>query len=160
MSSADDKQDRIRQRIEASQERLTRDSGDLPALPVRRAPADAYPPEDWRTLATEHPWLVVAAGAGAGLLVGALIPRKAGSRLGARALGLASVGAELALALSRNARESASESAREGIARLDEGTAPLRRRAGETAGNVSRSARSSGVKIAAEAIRIAAQLRR
>lgn len=125
MSNAKDKQDRIRQRIEASQDRLTRESEVLPALPPRRVPADAYPPEDWRTLAIEHPWLVVAAGAGAGLLAGALLPRKAGSKLTSRALGLATVGAELAMALSRNARDAAAESAREGLARIDEGTAPL-----------------------------------
>lgn len=160
MSSAKDKQDRIRERIAASQDRLTRESEVLPALPPRKAPADAYPPEDWRTLAQEHPWLVVAAGAGAGLLVGALIPRKTGSKLGTRALGLATVGAELALALSRNARDAAADNAREGLARLDEGTAPLRHRAGEAAESASRSARSTGVKLAAEAIRIAAQLRR
>lgn len=160
MSSAKDKQDRIRERIEASQDRLTRESEVLPALPPRRAPADAYPPEDWRTLAKEHPWLVVAAGAGAGLLVGALIPRKTGSKLTSRALGLATVGAELAMALSRNARDAAAENAREGLARIDEGTAPLRRRAGEAAESASRSARSTGVKLAAEAIRIAAQLRK
>lgn len=160
MSKTADKQDRIRQRIAASQDRLSRESETLPALPPRRVPADAYPPEDWRTLAQEHPWLVVAAGAGAGLLVGALIPRKTGSKLTSRALGLATVGAELALALSRNARDAASENAREGLAKLDEGTAPLRRRAGEAAESASRSARSTGVKLAAEAIRIAAQLRK
>lgn len=160
MSNAKDKQDRIRQRIAASQDRLTRDSEVLPALPPRRVPADAYPPEDWRTLAEEHPWLVVAAGAGAGLLIGALIPRKTGSRLTSRALGLATVGAELALALSRNARDAAADNAREGLARLDEGTAPLRRRAGEVAGTASRSARSAGIRLAADAIRIAAQLRK
>lgn len=160
MSSAKDKQERIRQRIAASQDRLTRDSEVLPALPPRKAPADAYPPEDWRTLAREHPWLVVAAGAGAGLLVGALIPRKTGSKLGSRALGLVAAGAELALALGRNARDAAAENARDGLARLDEETVSLRRRAGAAAGAASRSARSTGVKLAAEAIRIAAQLRR
>jgi ElaB/YqjD/DUF883 family membrane-anchored ribosome-binding protein len=160
VSNSRDKQNRIRQRIAASQDRLTRESETLPALPPRRAPADAYPPEDWRTLAQEHPWLVVAAGAGAGLLVGALIPRKTGSKLTSRALGLATVGAELALALSRNARDAAAENAREGLSRIDEGTAPLRRRAGEAAESASRSARGTGVKLAAEAIRIAAQLRK
>ena len=41
MSEADEKRDRIRSRIEASQERLHRESEQLPAIPSRRAPADA-----------------------------------------------------------------------------------------------------------------------
>lgn len=160
MSEADEKRDRIRARIEESQDRLSRESSTLPALPPRRAPADAYPPEDWRGLADEHPWLVVAAGAGIGLLAGALLPKRAGSKTATRALGLAAAGAELAMALSRNAREAAGESAREGLSRLDEGTAPLRRRAGEMAGSASRSARSTGVRLAGEAIRLATRLRK
>ncbi|HEX4846945.1 MAG TPA: hypothetical protein VFV30_02280 [Novosphingobium sp.] len=160
MSEADDKRERIRSRIAESQERLTRESDQLPALPPRRAPADAYPPEDLRSLASEHPWLVVAAGAGAGLLLGALLPKRAGSKLSGRALGLAAAGAELALALSRNAREAAEDGAREGLQRLDERTAPLRRRAGEAAGTASRSARSTGVRIAGEAIKLATRLRK
>ena len=160
MTEADEKRERIRARIEASQERLSRESDQLPALPPRRAPADADPPEDLRSRASEHPWMVVAAGAGAGLLLGALLPKRAGSKAASRALGLAAAGAELALALSRNARESASESAREGLHRLDERTAPLRRRAGEAAGSASRSARSTGVKLAGEAIKLASRLRK
>jgi ElaB/YqjD/DUF883 family membrane-anchored ribosome-binding protein len=156
VSEADQKRERIRSRVEESQERLTRESDHLPALPPRRAPADAYPPEDLKSLAKEHPLLVLAAGAGAGLLIGALLPKRAGSKMGGRALGLAAAGAELAIALSRNARESAGESAREGLAKLDEGTAPLRRRAGSTA----RSARSTGVRLAGEAIKLAARLRK
>lgn len=156
MSNADNKRERIKAKVEASQERLTRDSDLLPALPPRRAPADAYPPEDLRSLAKEHPLLVLAAGAGAGLLLGALLPKRAGSKVGGRALGLAAAGAELAIALSRNARESASESAREGLSKLDERTAPLRRRAG----SATRSARSNGIRIAGEAIKLAARLRK
>ncbi len=160
MSEADEKRDRIRSRIEASQERLHRESEQLPAIPSRRAPADAYPPEDWRGLASEHPWLVVAAGAGVGLLVGALLPKRAGSKTTSRALSLAAAGAELAIAFSRNAREAASDGAREGLDRIEEGTAPLRRRAGQVAGNASRSARSTGVRIAGEAIKLANRLRK
>lgn len=160
MSETDEKRDRIRTRIEESQERLSRDSSALPALPVRRAPADAYPPEDWRGLANEHPWLLVAAGAGIGLLAGALLPKRAGSKTASRALGLAAAGAELAIALSRNAREAASDGAREGLTRLDDSTAPLRRRAGEMAGSASRNARSTGARLAGEAVKLAARLRK
>lgn len=156
MSDADEKRDRIRARIEASQGRLKRESDQLPALPPRTAPADAYPPEDLRSLAKEHPLLILAAGAGAGLLLGALLPKRAGSKLSGRALGLAAAGAELAVALSKNAREAAEDSARDGLTRLTEGTAPLRRRAG----TATRSARSNGVRLAGEAIKLAARLRK
>lgn len=156
MSEADEKRERIRARIEASQGRLTRESEQFPALPTRAAPADAYPPEDLRSLAKEHPLLVLAAGAGAGLLLGALLPKRAGSKLSGRALGLVAAGAELAISLSRSARDAAEDTARDGRARLDEGTAPLRRRAG----SATRSARSNGVKLAGEAIKLAARLRK
>jgi ElaB/YqjD/DUF883 family membrane-anchored ribosome-binding protein len=160
VNEADSKHERIAARVDAAQERLTRESDQLPALPPRRAPLDAYPPEDFKSLAKEHPWLIVAAGAGAGLLLGALLPGRVGPKLRGRALGLAAAGAELALVLSRNARETASEGAREGLQRIDEGTAPLRRRASSAASQGSRSARSTGIRIAGEAIKLAARLRK
>ncbi|HOB13955.1 MAG TPA: hypothetical protein PK680_09095 [Novosphingobium sp.] len=160
MSDADEKRERVRARIAASQGRLTRESDTLPTLPTRHAPDDAGPPEDLRSLAGEYPWLVVAAGAGAGLLLGAVLPKRAGAKLGGRALGLAAAGAEVALALSRSARDAAEEGARDGLHRLDERTAPIRRRAGEVAGSAKRSARSTGVRVASEAIKLAARLRK
>jgi ElaB/YqjD/DUF883 family membrane-anchored ribosome-binding protein len=156
VSEADEQRDRIRARIEASQARLDRESDHLPALPARRAPADAYPPEDLRGLAREHPLLILAAGAGAGLLIGALLPKRAGSRTASRALGLAAAGAELAIALSRNAREAASDGARDGLHMLEESSASLRRRAG----TASRQARGTGIRLAGEAIKLAARLRK
>jgi hypothetical protein len=75
-------------------------------------------------------------------------------------LGLAAAGAELAVAFSKNARDAASDAASEGLHRLDEGTAPLRRRAGEVAGDASRGARSTGARLASEAVKIAARLRK
>ncbi len=160
MSEVGDKRARIQARVEASQERLNRESGQLPALPVRRAPADAAPPENFKSLVTEHPWLLVAAGAGAGLLLGALLPGRAGSKLGGRALGLAAAGAELAIAFSRNARSAANDGARDGLQRIEDSAAPLRRRLGETAGRSTRNVRSTGVRLAGEALKLAARLRK
>lgn len=159
MSESDEKRSRIRSRIEASQQRLERDGTQLPAIPPRPAPQDADQSGDWRGMARQHPWLVVAAGAGAGLLLGALLPRRAGSKTASRVMGLAATGAELALAFSRNAREAASEGAREGLHRIDEGTAPLRRRASEAAGTAGRSVRTTGARLADEAVKLAARLR-
>ena len=89
MSAADQRSSRIKDRIAASQARLERESEDLPALPQRQRLPDAYPPEDYRSLAAEYPWLAMAAGLGLGLLAGALLPKKAGGKMGRRILGAA-----------------------------------------------------------------------
>lgn len=156
MGEAQERDERIKAQIDASQERLQRESAQLPAMPRREPLPDAYPPEDLRSLAAEHPWLTMAAGAGLGMLAGALVPKRFGSGLGKRAFALATVAAELGLALSKQARDAAGDKASEGLARIDEGTAPMRQRA-RIAG---RSARSQGVRLAGEAIRIAARLRK
>lgn len=149
MTEADARRDKINQRIAASQERMRRASVNLPAVPVRETLPDAYPPEDYRSLAAEYPWLTMAAGAGLGLLAGALLPKRAGGKLGKRAVGMATVAAELGLALSRRAGDAA-----------DEKTAPLRAGAGRAAGSARTGARSAGATIAREAIRLAARVRK
>ena len=156
MSEAEDRNERIKAQVDASRDRLQRQNPHLPAVPRRERLPDAYPPEDLRSLAAEHPWLTMAAGAGLGMLAGALLPKRFGAGLGRRAMAAATVAAELGLALSKQARDAASEKAGEGLARIEEGTAPIRQRA-RSAG---RSARSNGVRLAGEAIRIAARLRK
>lgn len=157
---SDEKRKRIKDRIDASQDQLDQESRQLEAIPARPIPGDVSGSGDWRDKAHQHPWLLLAAGAGAGLLVGALLPRRASSKATSRVLGLAAAGAELAMAFSKNARDAASDAASEGLHRLDEGTAPLRRRAGEVAGTASRSARTTGARLATEAVKIAARLRK
>lgn len=149
MSDADDRRARINERIAASQDRMRRSSVDLPAVPKRETLPDAYPPEDYRSLAKEYPWLTMAAGAGLGLLAGALLPKRAGSKLGKRALGMATIAAELGLSLSRQAGNAANET-----------TAPIRQRAGRAAGSARTGARSAGLSLAHEAIRLAARVRK
>lgn len=156
MSDADARRARIKDRIAASQDRMRRSSVNLPAVPKRETLPDAYPPEDYRSLAREYPWLTVAAGAGLGLLAGALLPKRLGGKLGKRALGVATVAAELGLALSRQAGSRATE----GLTQLDESTAPLRQRAGRAAGSARSGARSAGATLAREAIRLAARVRK
>lgn len=145
MSSSEPRQDRIAARIAASQERLTRGSSTRPALPAK----DAYPPEDYRSLIAEYPWLAVTAGLGLGLLAGALAPKKAGSKFGQRALGLAIAAGELGLAFSKQAGERASEAGRDGLALAREGGKQVRS-----------TARSTGATIAREAIKLAARVRK
>lgn len=129
---------------------------DAPVLPARATLPDRYPPEDYRSLAGEYPWLTVAAGLGAGLLVGAMLPRGLGGKFGKRAFAAASIAAELGLALSRKAGDAAGESGREGLRRMGEAAAPLRQRAarGEA------SARSAGLVIAREALKLATRKRK
>lgn len=155
MSQEEDKRQRIRSRIESSQERLKRDSRQLPAIPPASAVSDSET-GSLRGFASAHPVWTVAAGLGAGLLVGALLPRRFGSKFSKRAIGLATLGAELAVAASRNARDAASEGAREGLHRIEEGTAPLRRRANRA----GQSARSTGLRLAGEAVKLATRLRK
>ncbi|MCZ8172560.1 MAG: hypothetical protein O9272_12570 [Brevundimonas sp.] len=138
--------ERIATRIAASQARLNRD---IPALPAPIPPRDAYPPEDYRTLAAEYPWLAMAAGLGVGLLAGSLIPKRAGGKFGKRAVALAMMAGEIGLALSKEAGEKASGAGREGLARTKDGASQLRA-----------TARSTGASLAREAIRLAARARR
>lgn len=153
MSEADARRDRIKDKIAASEERLRLGQ---PGAPVLKKLADEYPPEDVRSLAGQYPWLTVAAGAGLGLLVGALLPKKAGSKLGKRAMTLATIGAELGLALSKQARERAVDASRDLGETIGEGAGEFRRRAGRAAG----SARSTGLTLARQAVKLAARARR
>lgn len=165
MSETETKRSRIKDKIAASQARLRRDAVVTP--PVRPTLPDAHPPQDYRSLAAEYPWLSVAGGLAAGLLLGALLPKAAGSKLGRRAMGFASVAAELGLALSRQARDAAGDAAETSATRIgeighriDEGTAELRGRARRQAGVAASSTRSAGQRVVREAIRIATKARK
>lgn len=160
MSEADVRRERIRSKVAASQARLSRESDALPATPARPHFPDAYPPEDYRTLAAEYPWLTVAAGVGAGLLIGALLPRRFGGKLGKRALAVASVAGELGLALSKQARDAAVEAGQGGLAKVSESSAPLRQRAARAAGSARGNARSAGLIVAREALKLATRVRK
>lgn len=162
MSEAKARSERIRGKIAASQERLRRDSAATVPVPARTTLPDAYPPESYRSLAAEYPWLIVATGASLGLLAGAILPKRFGGKLGGRLLTAATLAAELGLSLSKSAAGSASESTDEKPAttltsgEIAAGTARLRQRAVQSAG----SARSTGLMLAGEAIRLVARARR
>ncbi len=74
-------------------------------------------------------------------------------------MGLATVAGELGLALSKQAREAASEAANEGLEFADEKTAPIRARASRMAGTAGEQARDAGLAIIDLASRVA-RLRR
>jgi hypothetical protein len=124
---------------------------------TNRAPLpDAYPPESYRSLAAEYPWLTVFAGVGVGLLAGALVPRTAGARLGKRAAKLAAQAGELGLTLSARARDRAGEIGRESIAQIEDRAAVVRKQADKS----TASAKATGAALLGEAIRLVAKARK
>lgn len=149
---------RILAKIAASQARLKPETTEL--APVRRPLPDEYPPEDYRTLAAQYPWLVVAGGLAAGALIGSLLPKSFGQKFTSRAIGAAGIAAELGLAFSKQARTVATDAARDGVAKLDENTAEFRQRASGKARVAASTARSTGLLIAREAVKLAARARR
>jgi len=140
VSESKARSERIAAKIADSQARLERDNPALPATPL--PPKDAYPREDYRTLAGEYPWLAMAAGLGVGLLAGALVPKKAGSQFTQRALSLAMVAGEIALALSKQADDRAAASADQPGSKASAGTGS-----------------SAGIALARQAIKLAARAR-
>lgn len=155
MSEAEARSDRIRRKIAASQNRLQRGSETLPAVPVRATLPDAYPPENYRSLAAEYPWLTVAAAAGFGLLAGALLPKKAGGKLGRRVLTAATLAGEFGLALSKRTGDRVSEAPNDTPDQGGTRTTALRHRAAYSAS----AARSAGLTLAREAIKLAVKAR-
>ena len=150
MTDAKTRSDQIRDKIDSSASQLRANDHASPA----QFP-DAYPPESYRSLAGEYPWLAIAAGAGAGLLLGALLPRRFTGKVGRRALAIATVAGELGLALSKQAREAASDAASEGLEYADEKTAPIRARASRMAGTAGEQARDAGLAIVEFATKVA-----
>ncbi len=156
----DTKRSRINDKIAASQARLLRDA---PEEPLRKLLPDEYPPEHISTLAGQYPMLTLAAGALAGVALGALLPRTFGRKFSRRAVTILTVAGELGLVASQRARVAAEQAGRQGTARLGEvgeniveTSAGLRRRASKVAGG----ARSTGLALAREAIKLAARARR
>ena len=114
------------------------------------------PPEDLRELARQHPGLVVAGGVAIGLLVGALLPRKAGSRFARGVMGIAATAGEVGLALSSQARQRAEDGLRHGRERLADLSSDTTRTVQARSGQ----ARDLGLKLATQAVKMAAKARR
>lgn len=160
---ADTKTSRIKDKIAASQARLHRDA---PPSAESRPLRDEYPPEHVSTLAGQYPLLTLAAGALAGVALGALLPRALGRKFSRRAVTIVTLAGELGLAASRRARDAAEGAGRQGTVRLGElnesigeGSSELRRTAWRIAGSVAGGARSTGLTLAREAIKLAARAR-
>lgn len=163
MSDDDARRERIKSRIAASQARLDRNA---PA-PARRSLPDASPPEDYRSLALEYPWLTLAAALGGGMLIGALLPRGIGRKLGRSAMSAAMAGSELAIELGRHAGRLAEEGGREGLSRLtqmsetiSESGSELSQRAARASSDAAASLRTAGASTMRKAIGLASRARR
>lgn len=130
MSDADARHEVTEQNADAAQDRLSGSGSTLPqGRRLARLP-DVYPPEDYRSLAAEYPLLAVAAGAGFGLLLGAVVPKRLTAGLGKRALGAVSVAGQLGLALAAQTRDKAPPASTDAKARvpapdLHKGPSPL-----------------------------------
>ncbi len=160
MSEAEAKRNRIRQKISASQARLKPEG---PPAPRPLAQKDASPPDDLRSLAADYPLLTIAAGLGAGLLLGAVLPKAFGRKFASRAITAATIAGEIGLMMGGKAKKATLEAGSEGLHRLSDlrdETAEFRERALRLAGSVVGGARNSGITLAREAVRLAARARK
>ncbi len=109
MSSDTDsqRQERVKRKIAASQQRLDRDSPIPPLPPIQKGARDAL------SVIGKHPLLGVAAGVGAGLAIGALLPRKVigKTRSGDKLLGALAMAGEIGLALAQKRMDRADDAA-------------------------------------------------
>lgn len=166
MSDTQAKRTRIKSKIAASQARLDRSAP--AAKPRKAAPLpDAYPPDRFSTLAGEYPFLVMAGGIAAGILIAALVPRAVASKVAKRAGVLAAVAGEFGMAYSKHALDKAGEAGRDAREKvgewgeaIDDNTADARERAAKAARSAAGTARSTGLALARNAVRLATKARR
>ena len=166
MSDTEAKRTRIKSKIAASQARLNRDAPPSPQRKVTPLP-DAYPPDRLSTLAGEYPLLTIAGGIATGVLIAALLPRSIGRKLSRRTVALATIAGELGLTYGKQALDAANEAGRDARGKvgewgdaIDDGTADARKRAARTARDAAGTARSAGLSLARNAVRLAAKARR
>jgi ElaB/YqjD/DUF883 family membrane-anchored ribosome-binding protein len=105
---------------------------------------DRSPPDQVTELIKEYPGLVVAAGLGLGLLVGALLPRSPGRKLMRGSAVLATALGEIGYSIGKQALTKASDAASEGRERLGD----LRDGIGERASDAAELAGAAGRRTA------------
>lgn len=157
MTGSDDRRERIKAKVAASQARLNRD-GDLAPAPHRLPNLpDAYPPDNYRTLAGEYPLLTVGLGLGMGLLAGALLPkRKSSGLLSKRTVALLSAAAEIAITASKQA----GDRERDVFASVFGTAKPAATRAKRTADLAGRKAQGLALGATREAVRLVSRVRK
>ena len=116
---SDDKAERIRNKISASQARSRGDAAPRKAKPAPRKRASGETSFIDKALA-DHPLALLAGSVILGAIAASLMPRSWGSKLGSRMLGLATVAGELGVAYGGKAWGAAAEGARAGQDKLDD----------------------------------------
>ncbi len=158
---SDEKAERIRSKISASQARSRGDAAPRKAKPAPRKRASGETTFLDKAIA-DHPLALLAGSVILGAIAASLVPRSWGSKLGGRMLGLATVAGELGVAYGSKAWGAAAEGARAGQDKLgdlsetlaDQGSDARRKaielgtlagkRAIELAGVATKNAREAG----------------
>ena len=136
---------------------------------ARNSSADRDPPETYRSLAAEYPWLAIGAGVLGGAIIASLLPKGTAKKLSKSAMAAAAVGGEIASAFAKQTREAAHD----GLGALEdlggsvsENASVFAGKAGklsgevaEKAGEAAERARSGGLALFQEAIKLAGRVR-
>lgn len=146
---SDEKAERIKAKISASQ---ARSRGEAPARKAKPAPRKRASGETTfidKAIA-DHPLALLAGSMVLGVIAASLMPRSWGSKLGGRMLGLATVAGELGAAYGSKAWGAAAEGARAGQDKLED--------IGETLADQSSDARRRAIELGALAGKRAIEL--
>jgi len=124
----------LKQKVAAGQARNRAKTENTTTIFDRAGEAALEAKDRFTAFAKEHPVATVAGGVAIGILIAGMFkgPRRAAMRSGSRAVGLAAIGAELALAYAQQAIEAANEAGR--------AAAPKLERFGDTALSAGRDA--------------------
>lgn len=116
---SDEKADRIRSKIDASQKRTR---GEAAARKPKTAPRKRASGETGfiEKAIADHPLALLAGSVVLGAIAASLVPRAWGSKLGSRLLGLATVAGELGAVYGSKALSAAAEGARTGQDKLED----------------------------------------
>lgn len=146
---SDEKADRIRSKITASQARTRGDAAPRKAKPTpRRRPSGETSFID-KAIA-DHPLALLAGSVVLGAIAASFVPRSWGSKLGGRMLGFATVAGELGAAYGSKAWGAAAEGARTGQEKLED--------LGEVLADQGNDARHKAVEMAVLAAKRALEL--
>jgi hypothetical protein len=151
---SDEKADRIRKKISASQARSRGEGTARKANPKAEAKPRTPRRKDDRSLfdkaLDDHPLALLAGSVVLGAIAASLLPASWGRKLGRRALGLAAVAGELGAAYGHKAWDAASDGARAGQEKLGD--------LGETLSDTGAGARRKAVELGALAGKRAVEL--
>lgn len=139
---SDDKADRIRKKISASQ---ARSQGKAPPRKAKPKAERAKPGQEnfFDRALDDHPFALLAGSMILGAIAASLVPRSWGSKLGSRALGLAALAGEMGALYGNKAWGAAAEGARAGQDKLED--------LGETLAGQSADARRKAAELGARA---------